>query len=36
MIKIKFIAVASSIIILGLHGYGFIDSQIPLVLKYVF
>jgi len=34
MIKIKFIAAASSIIILGLYGYGFTDSQIPLVLNY--
>lgn len=34
MIKSKFIAVASSIIVLGLHGFGFTDSQIPSVLKY--
>lgn len=34
MIKIKFIAFASTLILLSLYGFGFAESQVPLVLKY--
>jgi predicted RNA-binding Zn-ribbon protein involved in translation (DUF1610 family) len=34
MIKIKLIGVVSTIIVLGSYGFGFAESQVPLVLKY--
>jgi len=34
IIKIKILVVASSIMVLGLYGIGYAESQIPLVVKY--
>lgn len=36
IIKIKFIAVVSSIIVLRLYGLGYAESEIPYVFKYSF